>query len=55
MRAAILIFAALAALPVHAEFKDGNKLYAELQGSNMEKMVALGYITGVADSLNGLW
>jgi hypothetical protein len=54
MRAAILIFAALAALPVHAEFKDGNKLYAELQGSNMEKMVALGYITGVADSLNGI-
>jgi len=53
MRYAILL-SALLALPVHAEFKDGNKLLAQLQGTLMEQSNAMGYITGIHDTMLGV-
>ena len=50
--ALLAIVLGVTSIPVHAEFKDGNKLLAEM-GAAMEQMVALGYVTGVADALNG--
>lgn len=51
-----LIFAALMAgtTLAHAEFKDGNQLLEQLTGSAAEKMNAMGYITGVADAIDGV-
>lgn len=42
------------ALASHAEFKDGNKLLAEMNGSHSHQMNAIGYVTGVADTLAGV-
>ena len=39
---------------VHAEFKDGNRLLSQLNSTGMEYMNALGYVTGVADTLYGV-
>ena len=53
-----LIVAATAALmfAAHADFKDGNKLYNQITSSNsIDQMVALGYITGVSDSYDGIF
>ena len=38
----------------HAEFKDGNKLLAEMTGSHGNQMHALGYVVGVADALTDI-
>ena len=38
----------------HAEFKDGNKLLSEMNGEFGYKMNAIGYVTGVADTLMGV-
>jgi hypothetical protein len=48
-----LILAAWAAvLPAQAQFKTGNKLYEQITSSSqMEQMNAIGYVTGVADTL----
>ena len=53
MRAIILV-GLLASFSAQAEFKDGNKLLSEMRGAAMEQMVALGYVTGVADALHGV-
>lgn len=53
MKYAILL-ATLLALPVHAEFKDGNSLLTQLRSDNMEQVNALGYITGVYDVMLGI-
>lgn len=34
----------------HAEFADGNKLLSDMTGDAMDRMHALGYITGVFDA-----
>lgn len=44
----------LGATSAQAEFKDGNKLLSQMQGTHSEQMVAMGYITGVADTLHGV-
>ncbi len=44
----------LVACSVHAEFKDGNKLYADMTGSAAHQMHAMGYVMGVADALAGV-
>ena len=36
----------------HAEFKDGNKLLSEMNGNAYQQMTALGYVVGVADTLD---
>lgn len=48
------IWLGAASIPAQAEFKDGNRLLSEMRGSNLEQMIALGYVTGVADALNGV-
>ena len=51
-----LIFAALMAgtTLAHAEFKDGNRLYEQMTGTTLAQMNAMGYVTGVADAVNGI-
>lgn len=51
-----IIVAALAALittSASAEFYDGNMLYQRMTGDSLDKMFALGYVAGAADSANG--
>lgn len=47
----LIAIAVLACTSAHAEFKDGNKLLADMNGSSMNQMNALGYVTGVADTV----
>lgn len=51
-----LVALALAcSMSAHAEFKDGNKLYSELNSSNeIEWGISLGYIMGMADAYQGI-
>ena len=37
----------------HAEFRDGNKLLADMQGELIDRMYALGYVVGIADMGRG--
>lgn len=47
----IIIIAALMCGSAQAEFMDGNKLLSDLQSSDSgDRMFAMGYITGIADS-----
>ena len=48
----LLLVAALLCGTAHAQFKTGNKLLGEMLGSYGEQMNALGYVTGVADTLD---
>lgn len=50
----LLILAALCAGTAHAEFIDGNKLLADMNGSHGQQMSALGYVMGVADTLTSV-
>lgn len=52
----ILIGGAIAALGAGAaaEFIDGNKLLADMNGTHGQQMSALGYVMGVADTLTGV-
>jgi len=47
----LILCLALTAGCAHAEFKDGNKLLAQLRGDATDYIHALGYITGVYDTL----
>ena len=38
----------------YAEFRDGNKLLSEMNGGHSDRMYAMGYIAGVADTLSGV-
>jgi hypothetical protein len=38
----------------HAEFKDGNKLLSDMNSGHGQQMNAIGYVTGVADTLMGV-
>lgn len=53
MKKLTLVLAILAG-SAHAEFIDGNKLLADMSGTNGLQMSALGYVMGVADTLNGV-
>ena len=50
----LLLAAALVCTGAHAEFKDGNKLLSEMNGSHGNQMSAIGYVVGVADALMGI-
>lgn len=54
MKAKLTFLAVLLSCSAHASFKDGNKLYAQMQGTTVEQLNAVGYITGVADVLDGV-
>lgn len=51
-RAALLSI--LIATSAQAEFWDGNRLHAHMNGSNTDKIMALGYVIGVADAIRGV-
>jgi hypothetical protein len=53
MKRAILCLA-LVAGTAHAEFLDGNKLLSDMKGSHGFQMSALGYVMGVADSIQSV-
>jgi hypothetical protein len=53
MRAAVLCLA-LVAGSAHAEFVDGNKLLSDMNGVHGFQMSALGYVMGVADTLQNV-
>jgi hypothetical protein len=48
-----LICLLLASGAAHAEFKDGNRLLAQIRGDSHDYVHAVGYIAGVADALHG--
>lgn len=48
----IIIIAALACGTAHAEFYTGNDLLERMNGTESQKLIALGYVGGVSDSLN---
>ena len=39
---------------VRAEFLDGNQLLERMNGSNMDKMLALGYVMAASDAVRGI-
>lgn len=51
LTACAALFCSLAA---QAEFKDGNKLLADMTGNHSNQMYAMGYVSGVADTLMGI-
>ena len=53
MKFALITLLATASFAAQAEFKTGNKLYQQITGNHGEYMNAIGYVTGVADALNG--
>ena len=50
MRRALIILA-LCATSARAEFLDGNKLLADMNGTQMRQMSAIGYVMGASDAL----
>lgn len=51
----LMIALALCSGVAHAEFKDGNKLLADMNSEYQSiRSVALGYVMGVADSYHGV-
>ena len=53
MKAETLILAALLCGSAHAQFKTGNKLLQQMDGEFGDQMNAIGYVSGVADTLQG--
>ena len=56
MKKVFVAAAAILCLGAHAEFKDGNKLYAQMTEGYASNgwFNSIGYITGVVDSLYGI-
>lgn len=53
MKTALALAMVLLAGTAEAQFRDGNKLLGELQSDSIvERMFAIGYVTGVADTMN---
>ena len=50
----ILAIAALVCTSAHADFRDGNKLLAEMRGTTFEQGMSLGYVMAVADAGGGI-
>ena len=38
----------------HAEFKDGNRVLSQMNGDFGDRMLIMGYVTGVIDALSGV-
>ena len=54
MRAAVALAAALAVTSANAEFWTGNQLLAAMAGDHGERMMAIGYVIGAHDALDGI-
>ena len=50
MRRLILAVLVACSATAQAEFLDGNELLARMNGSNMDKMLALGYVMAASDA-----
>ncbi|NCX56366.1 MAG: hypothetical protein EBW87_04105 [Burkholderiaceae bacterium] len=50
----MILIAVMLSGAAHAEFKDGNKLYQQMNEGGNDWFNAIGYVTGVADSLRGV-
>lgn len=53
MKRFLILAACCAVLPAVAQFKDGNMLLRQIGGDFGEQMNAIGYVSGVADALQG--
>lgn len=53
MKKVLMSAVLLACASTHAEFRSGNKLLSQMNGTQSEQMVSLGYVMGVADALYG--
>jgi len=52
MKTAFMLIGLVLSCSAHAQFKTGNKLYEQITSSSqMDQMNAIGYVTGVADTL----
>jgi len=49
-----LLIALLVSANAHAEFKDGNKMLAQMNGDFGARMLIMGYVTGVVDALSSV-
>ena len=47
----LILVAAIACGSAHAEFYSGNDLLEIMRGNEYQKLIALGYVSGVADAL----
>ena len=54
MNKVLVIASLVASTAAQAEFLDGNKLLSKMNGEHTDRMVALGYIMGVADTQHGV-
>lgn len=54
MKRTLTMLSLLVPLLAQAEFKDGNKLLAQIKGDTIDYVHAVGYITGVADAVHGV-
>lgn len=53
MKRFLILAAWCVALPAVAQFKSGNKLLQQMDGDFGDQMNAIGYVAGVADTLQG--
>ena len=56
MKKLLILGACCLSLHAHAEYKDGNQLHSQMQEkyASMDWFNAIGYVTGVADTLTGI-
>ena len=54
MKKAIFALVMLASVSAHAEFRTGNELHSQLNGTHGQQMLSLGYVMGVADALRSV-
>jgi hypothetical protein len=50
----LVLTLAMFAGAAQAEFLDGNQLLERMNGSNMDKMLALGYVMAASDAVRGI-
>ena len=53
MRKALAVFLMVPAL-AHAGFWSGNSLLTRMNGDQLDRMMALGYVMGISDALEGI-
>ena len=56
MKKLLILAACCLSLHAHAQYKDGNQLHSQMQEkyASMDWFNAIGYVTGVADTLTGI-
>ena len=54
MKKLLILGACCLSLHAQAEFKDGNKMLAQMNGDFGDRMLIMGYVTGVIDALSSV-